>query len=83
MKLTFAFWILLVLGSCSSMTEERYRIEGTLVGGIGKSVYLLELSESNQFIIIDSAGHFARDSVALVINSLPVILPFAQSADAP
>ena len=55
MKLTFAFWILLVLGSCSSMTEERYRIEGTLVGGVGKSVYLLELSESNQFIVIDSA----------------------------
>ncbi len=69
MKLTFAFWILLVLGSCSSMTEERYRIEGTLVGGIGKSVYLLELSESNQFIIIDSAvvdssGKFLLDQGA-------------------
>lgn len=69
MKLTFAFWILLVLGSCSSMTEERYRIEGTLVGGIGKSVYLLELSESNLFIIIDSAvvdssGKFLLDQGA-------------------
>ena len=51
------------------MTEERYRIEGTLVGGIGKSVYLLELSESNQFIIIDSAvvdssGKFLLDQGA-------------------
>ena len=42
--------------SCSSFNENRYRIEGSVIGGKGKTVYLLELSEGNQFIIIDSAN---------------------------
>ena len=69
MRFLFALGFLYFLSSCSNSTEQRYRIEGTVTGGAGKSIYLQELSESNQFIIIDSAvidsmGKFVLDQGA-------------------
>jgi thiol-disulfide isomerase/thioredoxin len=69
MRFLFTLGFLYFLSSCSNSTEQRYRIEGTVSGGAGKSIYLQELSESNQFIIIDSAvidsmGKFVLDQGA-------------------